>query len=457
MKKLQLELMKTNHLVCQFLRINNDYRILALFAFLTIYASHSLIAQSVSTFAGSGVQGTANGTLLECQFLNIEQMAFDSKGNLYIVDFAQNVIRKIDTLGNVSNYAGAGITGYLDGNISVAEFNRPIGIVIDKNDNMFVSDDLNFVIRKIDTLGNVTTFAGSGVQGYTDGVSSIAQFGGGGYMCIDDSSNLYVADYSNEVIRKIDTLGNVSTFAGSGIEGNSDGPANLATFNFPISIAYNKLHDVFYVSDRNNNLIRKIDALGNVSTYAGDGVAGHADGLATTARFNAPKGLITDSIGNLYVAGRLDYTIRKIDTMGIVTTIAGVPELSGYVNGPNYLAEFGRPISVIFDKNNNLLVTDSDNYRIRGVEVYSILSVNELAPSENSFFSLYPNPTNGQFTITLSKDQAELFITNLLGQQILKTQLTQMTTSFQLDKDEVYLVYVKTKEGTSVQKLIVNL
>jgi hypothetical protein len=454
--KLKSNLTKTVNFVCSFIETNYKYRKLVLFIFLSIYTSHISYAQSVSTYAGTGLQGDLNGSVLTCEFVSPEQMAFDSKGNLYIADALQHVIRKIDKLGNVSNYTGNGAPGYVNGNISVAQFYNPLGIAIDKQDNIYISDEFNYVIRRIDTLGNVTTFAGSGLQGYTDSIGTLAEFGGTAYMCFDDSSNLYVADYVNNVIRKVDNLGNVSTFAGTGVLGNLNGPANLATFNWPVSIAYNKLQNVFYVSDRQNYLIRKIDASRNVSTYAGDGTAGHADGIGTSARFNGAKGIVTDSIGNLYIAGRLDFTIRKIDTFRNVTTIAGIPNVTGYVDTENLLSEFGRPISVVFDGNRNLLVSDYDNFVIRGVEVYSILLGNGLAQSTNSSFNLYPNPTNENFTIEHSTDQAEILITDILGQLILKIQTTQPSTKIQLDKNGVYLVYVKTIHGMSAQKLIVN-
>ncbi|HRG59447.1 MAG TPA: T9SS type A sorting domain-containing protein [Bacteroidia bacterium] len=435
--------------------MNNKLQIKSklLLIFLGVILSKNSSAQMVSTFAGLGAQAVIDGALADCQFSLPEQMAFDSKGNLYIVD--ENCIRKIDVLGNVSTFAGNTIPDYVNGHISVAQFNLPLGIAIDIYDNIYVSEEGNSAIRKIDTLGIVSTYAGTGVAGYVDGADSVAQFRSPAYMCFDDSLNLYVADSDNDVIRKIDSLGNVSTFVGSGIVGNSNGAGNVASFNRPICITYDKLNHIFYVSDRDNNIIRKIDGARNVTTFAGDGTPDHLDGNGTSARFNGPKGLITDSLGNLFVAGRLDYTIRKIDPLGNVSTIAGTPNLMGYDDGEAIGATFGRPISILFDNNKNLLVGDYGNYVIRGVEVYTLSQIREHS-KQTAEFLFYPNPNNGDFYVNIFTEHADIIVNDLLGNELQKILSAQKNTNLNINKNGVYTLTVRTKDGISTQRIIVN-
>ncbi len=357
-----------------------------------VLTSISLQAQTVTTYAGSGAIGYLDGTILSAKFSGMEQMAYDKKGNLLICDAGNNRIRKIDVAGNVSTFAGTGTPGLVNGNIATAQFNNPLGIAVDDNNNVYVSDNLNFVIRKIDTDGNVSTYAGNGDRGYVNGNSSSAQFDYVNYMCIDNAMNLYVADPNNNVIRKIDAQRNVSTFVGSGKVGFSDGTGVAAELSFPIAIAYDKLNDIFYVSDQGNSAIRKVLPDGTLTTFAGTGTIGHADGLALNSKFYFPKGLTTDNIGNVYVAGRFDYTVRKIDTRGNVTTVAGIPHTPGNVNGEPSVARFGKPINVFMSSDGNLLVTDWVNNVIRKVELpFTASSIGNMKKNKLDI-QISPNP-----------------------------------------------------------------
>ena len=366
-----------------------------------ILISLNLQAQTVSTFAGAGVVGFLNGTVLSAQFAGIEQMAYDKKGNLLICDAGNNRIRKIDAAGNVTTFAGTGTPGLVNGNVSTAQFNNPLGIAVDANNNVYISDNLNFVIRKIDVLGNVTTYAGSGERGFLNGNSSSAQFGYTNYMCFDNAMNLYVADPDNSVIRKIDSKNNVSTFVGSGKVGFADGTGEAADLSFPIAIAYDKVNDVFYVSDQGNSAIRKVLPDGTLSTYAGTGKIGYLDGPGMTAQFYFPKGLTTDNIGNVYVAGRFDYTVRKIDTQGNVSTVAGIPHITGNINGSSSVAIFGKPINVLMSPEGNLMVTDWVNNSIRKVELPFIASTNKIQKNDLDV-RISPNPFKTSTIIKIS-------------------------------------------------------
>jgi hypothetical protein len=213
--------------------------------------------------------------------------------------------------------------------------------------------------------------------------------------------NLFVADPGNNVIRKIDPNGNVKTFVGNGTPGFIDGPGESAEFSTPIAIAYDKLNDFFYISDQGNSAIRKALPDGTISTYAGNGKVGHSDGSSTNAQFYFPKGLTTDNFGNVYVAGRFDYTIRKIDTQGNVSTIAGIPHMSGNINGASAIAKFGKPINVMMSIDGNLLVSDWANNVLRKVELPVAASINNITNSEYTI-QISPNPFSTLTTINIT-------------------------------------------------------
>lgn len=238
----------------------------------------------------------------------------------------------------VTTYAGDGTAGLLNGDTASCKFRAPDGMCADQYGNLFIADGDNDCIRKITPSGIVTTYAGTGVAGYLDGPDSIAQFRSPFDICMDDDGNMYVSDFENQYIRKISTDGMVSTVAGNGIAGYVDGPAATAEFNYPRGIVRDAAGNL-YVSDSWNHRIRKIDADGVVSTFAGGGnifgvqsVSEFKDGADTTARFYTPCGLSIDAAGNIYVADAYNHRVRKIDPSRIVSTMAGTG-LSGSTGG----------------------------------------------------------------------------------------------------------------------------
>lgn len=272
---------------------------------------------SVNTFAGTGVAGLLNGPAATAQFFGTAHIAFDNSGNLFVSDEENNVIREITTGGNVITVAGSGVNGYQDGPVTMAKFSHPEGIVVDASGNLYVADGNNTsnVIRKITlSTGLVSTLAGTGTAGYHDGPAATASFKNPYGMTMDASGNIYVADIGNNVIRKITvSTAIVSTFAGSGAQGMSNGPAASASFYFPIACTFDKSGNMF-VADLFNNAIRKISAGGIVSTYAGTGTQGAANGLPTAASFYHPIAVAVDASGNVYVADEYNSLIRKIST-----------------------------------------------------------------------------------------------------------------------------------------------
>jgi NHL repeat len=321
----------------------------------------------VAVFAGNlGGTGNADGIGAAARFSFPGGVATDSAGNVYVADNGNSTIRKVTPAGEVTTLAGtAGVTGSADGTGAAARFKYPQGVATDRADNVYVADSGNSTIRKITPAGEVTTLAGTaGVTGSADGAG--ASFNNPQGVATDSAGNVYVADSGNSTIRIVTPAGVVRTLAGTaGVTGSADGSGPAASFNFPSDVATDSAGNV-YVADYSNYIIRKIAAGGVVTTLAGSpGVRGAANGTGSAASFNNPQGVATDSAGNVYVA---DYTtIRKITPAGEVTTLAGSPAVRGYADGTGPTARFDYLGGVATDSARNVYVADTDNSTIRKI------------------------------------------------------------------------------------------
>jgi uncharacterized protein (TIGR02145 family) len=274
----------------------------------------------ITDLAGSGTMGSVDGIGTAASFAYPKGVAVNAVGTVYVADntgygVANNVnkIRKISTTNVVTSFAGNGSCGSTDG-LSAASFCFPNGIVSDLTGNIYVADASNNKIRKISPSGVVSTFAGSGVSGALDGIGTLATFKSPQGIAIDAVGYIYVADTFNNSIRKISPAGVVTTISN--------------VFNYPCGVAVDSNSNI-YVADTNNNKIKKIDTTGLVTTLAGTGAPGQNDGIASLATFTSPQGIVVDALGNLYVSpgntssSLTNFKIRKITPAGIVSTISG--------------------------------------------------------------------------------------------------------------------------------------
>jgi sugar lactone lactonase YvrE len=265
---------------------------------------------NVSTLAGS-IGGFRDGTLTTARFNAPTSLAVDPAGNIYVADQINQRIRKITPAGAVSTIAGDGTRGYVEGPGAGAEFRYPTSVAADASGNVYVADVENFCIRKISPAGVVSTLAGSGAAGFADNTGAAAKFAFPQGIAMDASGNIIVADKNNHRIRKVSPAGVVTTIAGTGKPGYADGGGTTAQFSSPIAVSVDAAGNIL-VTDQGNQRIRKISPAGIVSTLAGNGLAGFSDGSYSQAQFNNPVGTTVDASGAVYVADKENNRIRKI-------------------------------------------------------------------------------------------------------------------------------------------------
>ncbi|HEY4248540.1 MAG TPA: hypothetical protein VGM64_17075 [Lacunisphaera sp.] len=369
-------------------RLKNGFSIAGLvltaFSFIGTPFVQGQTSYTFSTLAGiGGKPGYLNGSGGGIDFPLFSApsgIVLNKDGNFFVTDSSNELIRIVTPSGTVTTFAGTvGQTGSQDGTGISAGFFSPQGPALDSAGNLYVADYSGAIIRKITPAGVVTTIAGlASTVGSTDGTGSAALFFRPTGLAVDGSGSIYVADSGNNTIRKITNAGVVTTVAGlAGTFGHTDtdttaGIAGL--FYNPTAVAIDASGTI-YVADTNNNTIRKISSTGVVTTFAGVAETyGGTDGNGTAARFNGPSALVFDSSGNLYVADELNHAIRKITPNGDVTTVAGLAGTPGIVDGSAGAARFNHPSGLTFDGAGNLYVADYGNSLIRKISSTGVVT-----------------------------------------------------------------------------------
>jgi sugar lactone lactonase YvrE len=320
----------------------------------------TITSSIVTTFAGGYIGDNQRATL--AAFAAPENLAFDLFGNYYVADAGGNRIRKVDPTGRITTVAGTGVSGYSGdfGPATQAQLYTPFGVAADPFGNLFISDTTNLVIRKVDTSGTITTFASD--PSFSDLLTVVS----------DNSGNLYVADDGNCVVHKITSAGAVSIAVGvlGNCGYNGDGiPATTALLNGPYGVAIDARGNL-YLGDYGNNRVRKVNTSGIITTIAGNGNCGFSGdgGTATLAMLCSPEGVAIDPSGNLYIGDYLNARIRKVNGAGKINTVAGTG-LAGY-NGDNLPAastNIGGPVTPSVDILGNIYFLDDDASRVRKI------------------------------------------------------------------------------------------
>ncbi|MBI6546423.1 MAG: SMP-30/gluconolactonase/LRE family protein, partial [Cyanobacteria bacterium NC_groundwater_1444_Ag_S-0.65um_54_12] len=331
---------------------------------------------TLDTYAGTTVPGP--GTVaLDWPLWTPERLTVDNAGNIYVTANGADSVYRITPGGTITVMAGNGFWGYSGdgGPATSAKLDGPIGITLDTIGNLYIADAGNKRIRRVDTSGIITTVAGNGSFGYAGdgGPATSANFRNPNDVAIDGAGNLYIADTGNHRVRKVASNGIITTVAGNGTAAfaGDNGPATGASLNNPRDVLLDASGNL-YIADSGNNRIRKVASNGTITTVAGNGTAAFAgdNGPATGASINSPRGMALDASGNLYIADASNHRIRKVDTSGTITTMGSGWGFSGD-GGPVSAAKMKSPRGVAFDGAGNLYINDTNNNRIRQVNLAS--------------------------------------------------------------------------------------
>jgi secreted PhoX family phosphatase len=413
----------------------------------------------ISTFAGQNGLFGEGYPAVNAELSFMQNLTTDTAGNIYIADVDNHRIRMINAVtGAITTVAGCGISGQQDafsgdgGPATAAHLYFPCGMAFDHSGNLFICDQDNQRIRMVNTSGIITTVAGNGIYGLVDNVpAGNAEFRNPTGLVVDKAGNIYISDNANQCVRKVDAVtGIVTTVAGNGIMGYSGdgGPATNAQLNYPLDVALDGNGNL-YISD-GNYCIRKVDTLGNISTVAGNGTAGFSGdgGPAVNAQLRTPWSIKADSVGDILIADDDNLRIRLVYADGLITTIAGngVPGFSGD-GGLATDASLNFPKGVAYDNAGNLYIADQQNHRVRKTSLTALAApqVNK-TPFANVF--AYPNPTVGILNI-MNAANCNAAIYNVLGKEIL--QLSVMNNKQSIDLSNlpggVYMLRVTGDNG----------
>jgi sugar lactone lactonase YvrE len=352
-------------------------------------------AGTITTVAGTGSVSCGSsycggfsgdgGPATSARLSNPAGVAADAAGNLFIADTSNQRLREVDTAGIIATVAGNGTTSFGGdtGPGTSAQLKGPSGVALDLAGNLFIPDAGNNRIRMVDSAGTITTVAGGGSDGLGDGgpatnaqlnlaysLSAEYHLAYAG-VAVDAAGNLLIADVGNQRIRKVDTAGTITTVAGNGTYGfgGDEGPATSAQLNLPSGVAVDLAGNLF-IADSWNQRIRKVDTTGTITTVAGGGNDGLGDGgPATSAQLSLPSGLAVDAAGNLFIADLGNNRIRKVDAAGTINTVAGTGD-GGFAGdgGPATNAQLKSPSDVVVDAAGTLFIVDSYNQRLRKVD-----------------------------------------------------------------------------------------
>ena len=408
-------------------------KIAFIFLIMNLTGFCSVRAQIITTIAGKGTIGYSGdgGPATAAELFFPSGVTVDGSGNVYIADYENHRIRKINTSGIISTIAGNGSQGYSGdgGPATAAELYYPYGVAVDGSGNVYVADDFNFRVRKINTAGIISTIAGNGGAGYSGdgGPATNAEIDRPFGIAVDGSGNVYIGSQFNNLVLKVNTSGVISTLAGNGTGGyaGDGGAATAAELKNPYGVAVDGSGNV-YIADYGNSVIRKVNTSGTISTIAGDSIAGYSGdgGAATAAELAGAIGVRVDGSGNLYIADVGNSRIRKVNSLGIISTIAG-NGTAGYSGdgGPATVAELNGPSDVAVDESGNVYIADQNDNVIQKVSGNGLF-VTTLQALNSGEVTVFPNPATTEITIQSTDSVSQITITDLLGQVVYRSMCT---------------------------------
>jgi hypothetical protein len=407
-------------------------------------------SQNIVTIAGTGIEGY-NGdgaNALSCEFDHPVDLTMDGLGNMYIADADNNVVRKIDASGIITTFAS----------VHTAD-----AIICDRNNNVYVASQLEMSVYKITPAGVKTRIAGKGdfVGAYSGdgGPATLASLNYPYGVAVDTTGNVYISTTADGRIRKVNSLGIISTIAGTGGTNHTGdgGPASSAQIAAPGGISLDKNGNLF-VTERGGMCVRKINSSGIITTVAGNtsftnNTPPYGDGGPATSGFIfSPMDVTTDSLGNIYISD-LNHLIRKVNTNGIITTVAG-NGTQGYSGdgGPATSAQINNPWGIFIDKQGALILVDWYNHRIR--KLASTIGVAEY--NSESAVSFFPNPTYGIFKVNSSVPLKEIQISNTQGQVLFSQQMSNDGNEVNIESlpSGLYVVRFTLPGATYTKKLV---
>ncbi len=425
-----------------------------------------MYAQNITTFAGTG-SSVFSGEGVPATSAGIPDPIggfFDRYGNYFFADgLSSNRIRKINISGIITTVAGNGSGGLgADGIAATASaFNFPNSIKLDTSGNMYIVDGGNHRVRKVNAAtGIVSTIAGMGSGGFSGdgGVATLAKLYNPQDICIDNQGNLYIADYWNNRIRKIDPSGVITTFAGGGTSGVGDnGPATAAELVGPWSVEVDNIGNVYLGENSSSSLsnrVRKIDTFGIITTIAGNGgFAYSGDGIPATAASISPIKIAFDTSWQLFVADEYNRRVYKIDNAGILHLVAG-NGATGFTGdgGPATAASIHYPSGIIFDPCGNLFIADVNNRRVRKVNfnpTCNMSALSTLITKKIEVISIYPNPANDELQIENVTPNSVYIMYNMVGEVIKQSMLPQSNNTIPLGTlpQGMYMLQITDVEG----------
>ncbi|MBE2290486.1 MAG: T9SS type A sorting domain-containing protein [Chitinophagaceae bacterium] len=427
------------------------------------FSSFSANGQIITTVAGNGKLGaTGDDDYAAYSTVNITGgLKHDNNGNLFISDQYNNKIRKIDARGVITTLAGFGSAGMSgDGGPAVkAKVSAPMGLAIDKIGNLYFADSKNNRIRKIDTAGVISTVAGNGMAGFAgdDSAATLARLSLPKGIAFDSKGNMFIADCNNHKIRKVDTKGIITTVAGADTTFHfyyGDGIKAVDAYLYQPSDVIVLNNDEVVFTDAANNVIRKIDTAGIITTIAGSGNnAGYGgdNGPAKTSQLNYPVSLALDRTGNIYFADYFNNRVRKIGTDGKINTIAG----DGTADR-SHIGDGGLAVDACVTRPTCVAVDSAGNLFI-GEKANRVRYVYLAEPFETDTLTIFPNPCTSNTNVFMSsihEELANIFVYDMTG-RLVKQSVgpTNKYINISFDVPGLYTIYAVSKRAVWTGRL----